>query len=172
VFESRLWCAEGLSTLILGGLPRCRRAAACIATERSSLPNSAPISASASEAACQKRRRANYHRNKIATDPEYAQVVRDSRRKWRDAHPSYQAEYWRTHGDAADRNREQQRQRDRKRHVVNLVKNNAALDLKRSAAEVWLLGPAAGDLEKNNLASAQVLIFRPVASSVAAPATS
>ena len=125
-----------------------------------------------SEATCQKRRRADYHKNKIATDPDYAQVVRDSRRKWREAHPSYQTEYWRTHADAADRNREQQRQRDSKRHVTDLVKNNVALDLKRSTAEVWLLGPAAADLVKNNLASARVLIFQPLASAAAAPAAS
>ena len=98
--------------------------------------------------------------------------MRDSRRKWREAHPSYQTEYWRTHAAAADRNRKQQRQRDRKLHVTNLVKNNAALDLKHSAAEVWLLGPAAADLDKNNLASAQILIFQPLASAVAAPVTS
>ncbi len=44
-----------------------------------------------------------------------------------------------------------------------LVKNNVAFDLKRSAAEVWLVGPAVRDLEKNNLASCQFLIFQSVA---------
>jgi hypothetical protein len=29
-----------------------------------------------------------YRRRKCQADPEYAQVIRDSRRKWRDAHPS------------------------------------------------------------------------------------
>lgn len=145
----------------------------CVHCDRTFQPSKfRPNQRVCSDAACQKRRRAEYHRDKIATDPDYAQVVRDSRRKWRDAHPSYQAEYRRTHEDAADRNREQQRQRDRKRHVTNLVKNNVALDLKYSAAEVWLLGPAAADLVKNNLASARVLIFQPVASAVVAPATS
>jgi hypothetical protein len=33
------------------------------------------------------------------------------------------------------------------------------LDLKRSAAEVWMLGPRIANLEKNNLASMQVFIF-------------
>jgi hypothetical protein len=33
------------------------------------------------------------------------------------------------------------------------------LDLKRSAAEVWMVGPRVADLEKNNLASTQVFIF-------------
>ena len=39
---------------------------------------------------CQRRRRTEYHRRKIATDPVYAQVVGESRKKWRDAHPDYQ----------------------------------------------------------------------------------
>jgi hypothetical protein len=34
------------------------------------------------------------------------------------------------------------------------------LDLKRSVAEVWLLGPQVKDLAKNNLASAEVFIFQ------------
>ena len=145
----------------------------CVYCDRTFQPSKfRPDQRVCSDTACQKRRRADYHRKKIATDPEYAQVVRDSRRKWRDTHPSYQAEYWRTHEDAAARNREQQRQRDRKRHVTKLVKNNVALDLKHSAAEVWLLGPAAADLVKNNLASARVLIFHPLASAAVAPATS
>ena len=112
---------------------------------------------------CQSQRRADYHRRKIETDPEYAQVVRDSRKKWREAHPDYHRSYWHNHTAAVERNRQQQRQRDRKRRLQNLVKNNLALDLKHSAAEVWLLGPAAKDLEKNNLASSQFLIFQPFA---------
>jgi hypothetical protein len=56
-----------------------------------------------------------------------------------------------------------QRRRDRHRQAQSLVKNNSALDLKRSSAEVWLVGPAARDLEKNNLASCQFFIFQPLA---------
>jgi hypothetical protein len=62
-----------------------------------------------------------------------------------------------------EQNRQKQQQRDRKRRLRRLVKNNVALDLKRCAAEVWLVGPAAGDLDKNNLALSQLLIFQPVA---------
>ena len=36
---------------------------------------------------CQRRRRSDYHRAKIKPNPEYAEVVRDSQRKWREAHP-------------------------------------------------------------------------------------
>jgi hypothetical protein len=121
---------------------------------------------------CQRQRRCNYHRRKIECDPEYAQVVRDSRRKWREAHPDYQKNYWLTHPEAAERNRQQQRQRDRKRRVQNLVKNNLALDLKRSPAQIWLVGPAAHDLVKNNLASSNLFIFQPVGSALLAAAPS
>ena len=72
---------------------------------------------------CQARRRSDYRRRKRQTDAEYAEVVRDSRRKWREAHPDYQKNYWQNHPEAAARNRQQQRQRDQKRRVAVLVKN-------------------------------------------------
>jgi len=121
---------------------------------------------------CQRRRRSDYHRQKLSADAEYAQVARDSQRKWRDAHPDYQKQYWQSHPEAAEQNRQRQRQRDRKRRVQSLVKNNAAFDLKHSTAEVWLVGPAAQDLEKNNLASCQFLIFQTVSEKTAARAGS
>jgi hypothetical protein len=114
-----------------------------------------------SQADCQRQRRAVYHRAKIQSDPEYAEVVRDSQRKWRDAHPEYQQNYRQSHPESAEHNRDRQRVRDRKRRLRDLEKNNLAFDLKRSGMEVWLVGPVAGDLEKNNLASSQLLIFQP-----------
>lgn len=119
-----------------------------------------PQQAICSQASCQLRRRTEYHRHKIETDTEYAQVVRDSQKKWRAAHPDYQKSYWQNHAEAAERNRHLQQRRDRKRRVRLLVKNHSALDLKRSAAEVWLVGPVARDLEKNNLASCQFFVFQ------------
>jgi hypothetical protein len=56
-------------------------------------------------------------------------------------------------------NRQRQRGRDQKRRVERLVRNNLALNLTRSVSEVWLLGPKVRDLDRNNLASAQVLIL-------------
>jgi hypothetical protein len=109
---------------------------------------------------CQARRRSEYRRRKRQTDPEYAEVVRDSRRKWRDAHPDYQKKYWQNHPEAAARNRQQQRQRDQKRRVRQLVKNTLVVDLKRSAAEVWLVGRLAEELVKNTLVSSKLLILQ------------
>jgi hypothetical protein len=56
-------------------------------------------------------------------------------------------------------NRQRQRGRDQRRRVQRLVRNNLALNLTRSVSEVWLLGPKVCDLDRNNLASAQVLIL-------------
>jgi hypothetical protein len=113
-----------------------------------------------SQPACQARRRSDYRRLKRQTDPEYAQVVRDSRRKWRQANPDYQKNYRQAHPEAVTRNRAEQRQRDNRRRVRRLVKNTLVVDLKRSAAEVWLAGPLAGDLVKNTLVCSRLLILQ------------
>ena len=115
-----------------------------------------------SQPECQRHRRADYHRRKILADPVYAQVVLDSRNQWRAEHADYQKTYWRTHPEAAERNRQRQRQLDRQRRVTALVKNNVALDLKHSAAEVWLVGGDTADLVKNNVAFSEVIVFQRV----------
>jgi hypothetical protein len=117
---------------------------------------------------CQQHRRRDYHHRKMETDPVYRQVCRDSQQKWRARHPDYPRQYRQTHPDSVDRNRQAQRRRDRRRHLQNLVKNNLALDLKHSAAEVWLLRPDTRHLAKNNLAFSQVLILQTVPSGPAA----
>jgi hypothetical protein len=99
-------------------------------------------------------------------------VVRDSRRKWREAHPDYQKAYWHSHPDAALQNRQQQRQRDQKRRVGRLVKNTLVMDLKRSAAEVWLVGPLVRDLVKNILVPSKLLIVQDTAMAIPSAATS
>jgi hypothetical protein len=118
-----------------------------------------PQQAVCGQPACQRRRRTDYHRKKLATDPEYRQVVRDSQKQWWDEHPDYQKQRRQQNPKLVASNRERQRQRDQKRRVERLVRNNLALDLKQSASEVWLLGPKVRELDRNNLASAQVLIL-------------
>ena len=144
-------------------IPTCR----CPYCQRTFQPSPyRPQQRICSKPECQRQRRSDYHRQKIRTDPLYAQVVRDSRRQWQAEHADYQKTYWQTHSEAAECNRERQRQRDRQRRVTNLVKNNVALDLKRSAAEVWLVGPEMANLVKNNVAFSEVLVFQRVASTL------
>jgi hypothetical protein len=82
---------------------------------------------------CQRRRRTDYHRKKLATDPEYHQVALESQKQWRDEHPDYQKQRRRQKPQVVEGNRQRQRQRDQKRRLSRLLldKNNLALDLKR-----------------------------------------
>jgi len=79
-----------------------------------------------SQAACQRRRRSDYHRQRIASDLVYQQVCLESPRKWRRANPDYWRKYRQDHPEQVERNRRQQRVRDQKRRFVNLANNNLA----------------------------------------------
>jgi hypothetical protein len=111
------------------------------------------------EPGCQQRRRADYHRQRIATDPEYRQICLDSVQKWRARNPDYSRHYRQQHPSAVERNRQRQRLRDQKRRLRDLANNNSVFDLKHSAAEVWLLGSGLEPLANNNSALAQVWIL-------------
>ena len=111
---------------------------------------------------CQRQRRNQSRNQKLAQDAEYRQVCRDSARKWRANHPGYWKPYRAANPGSVARNRSQQRRRDLQRRLSNLANNHSALDLKSSAAAVWLLGPAVQDLANNNLASAQLFILQDV----------
>ena len=98
--------------------------------------------------------------NRWRNDAEYRQVCHDSARKWRSNHPGYWKQYRAAKPDAVERNRTQQQQRDLRQRLADVANNNSALDLKSSAAGVWLLGPVAKDLANNNLAATQVVILQ------------
>jgi hypothetical protein len=111
---------------------------------------------------CQKRRRAEGRKRQLERDPEYRSVCADSRRKWREAHPDYQRRWRASHPDYVARNREQQRERDLRRRLRRLVKNNAAFPPNPVLAEVWFLGEGPGNLVKNNADSRQLLVVQPL----------
>ena len=111
-----------------------------------------------SDSECQKRRRSDYHRERLRHDPAYADDVRASQKKWRAANADYWQRYRQRHPEVNERNRQQQGRRDRKRRLLNLAKNNLALDLKHEASEVWFVGPVVKDLAKNNLVQSKVFI--------------
>jgi len=112
-----------------------------------------------SEPGWQHWHRADYHRQKIAADPEYRQVCLDSAQKWRARNPDYWWRYREQHSAAVERNGQQQHVRDQNRRLRDLANNNSAFDLKHSAAEVWLLGAGLQNLANNNSAPTQVWIL-------------
>ena len=109
---------------------------------------------------CQRRRRSDSHRKRIATDSDYRQTCIESRKKWRNNHPGYQRSYRSKHEAYVERNRQKQQQRNQKRQLALIVKNNLAIDLKRFPARVWMTGPGLEVIVKNNLAISQVMIFQ------------
>ena len=114
---------------------------------------------------CQRRRRSDYHRKKIATDPEYRQSCIDSQKKWRENNPDYQRRYRAGHEAYCGQNRQKQLLRNQKRKLSMIVKNNLAIDVKRLPAKVWMTGPGLDEIVKNNLAISQVLIMQTVGGS-------
>jgi hypothetical protein len=68
-----------------------------------------------------------------------------------------------------EKNRTDQKRRDRRRRVQDLVKNNLALDLKSINGNVWIVGPDLGDLVKNNLAISELMIFQSFTASRGGP---
>ena len=109
---------------------------------------------------CQRRRRSDSHRKRIATDSDYRQACIESRKKWRDNHPDYQRSYRSKHEAYVEQNRQKQHQRNQKRQLALIVKNNLAIDLRRLPARVWMTGPGLEAIVKNNLAISQVMIFQ------------
>ena len=97
---------------------------------------------------CQKRRRSEYHRSRIKTNPDYRETVKDSKKKWRDANPGYMKRYRQAHPEQAERNRITQQLRDQKRRCVHLVKNNSVESVSADKPEVYLFRQKA--LVKNN----------------------
>jgi hypothetical protein len=112
---------------------------------------------------CQRQRRANYRRQKLADDSAYAEKCRESARKWRKLRPGYWDAYRQAHPLSATRNRDQQRARDRKRHLINLANNTLASNLKPCPATVWLLGTELHDLANNTSAPVQLWVLEGLA---------
>ena len=111
---------------------------------------------------CQQQRRSECREQKLAADPEYRQVCRDSSRKWRARNVDYWHRYREKNPDSVIRNRKLQRKRDRKRRLLDLANNNSVLDLKYAAASIWVLNPPGGDLANNNSVPAQVWVIEPL----------
>ena len=74
--------------------------------------------------------------------------------------PNIQANTVSLNPATVERNRVQQHQRDEHRKIRDLVKNNLAFDVSASISKVFVIGPAAADLAKNNLAQSKLLIYQ------------
>ena len=83
-----------------------------------------PAQAACSDPACQRRRRNDYHRRKVAADPVYRQGCLESAQQWRAEHPGYWTQLLGRNPARAERNRQRQRQRDERRRQRRLANNS------------------------------------------------
>jgi hypothetical protein len=118
---------------------------------------------------CQRPRRAQYRRSKIASDPHSREACRESARQWRKQHPDYWKQYREDHPAAVERNRVQQQARDCKRHITRLANNIPASELKSCPAKIWLPGSELHQLANNISAPAQLWVLEAIPPARPAP---
>jgi len=107
---------------------------------------------------CQRRRRADYHRQKLAEHPIYREQCRDSQAKWRANNPGYMKRYRARHYPSSQ-TAAKTRLLHELRRLLKHVENNVAQNPKFYDARVWLLIPNTESHGKNNLARAEVLVL-------------
>jgi hypothetical protein len=116
-----------------------------------------------SEKTCQNARKRLWQREKLATDLDYKENLRDSQKAWCSRNPNYWKDYRRDHSDYTRRNRELQNLRDRGRgsRSVDLAKMDALEQLPTVKPGTYYLVPDSMNLAKMD-ASAQKVCLIPI----------
>lgn len=99
------------------------------------------------EKACQRARKAAWQREKMESDPAYRANQKQSQADWQSRNADYWKRYRATHPEQAERNRDLQKVRNKRRHSQGGVKMDALviakMDASRSAKSsvgLWLPG--------------------------------
>ena len=93
---------------------------------------------------CQRARKAQWQRTKLAMDPDYQANQRDSQRRWQQQHPQYWQQYRHQHVAYRTRNRLLQQHRDRKRRAHPLAKMDVIEPVTSIQPGIYHLIPAVG----------------------------
>ena len=92
-----------------------------------------------SEKACQRARKAAWQRKKMFSDPDYRANQKQSHADWQSSNADYWKRYRAAHPKQADRNRDLQKIRNKRRHSRGVVKMDASRSDKSSVGS-WLPG--------------------------------
>lgn len=95
--------------------------------------------------ACQRARKAQWQREKMATDPDYRGNQRDCQHRWQHQHPQYWREYRQQHAAYRARNRLLQQHRDHKRRLRPLAKMDVFEAVTSIQPGIYHLIPAVGE---------------------------
>jgi hypothetical protein len=77
---------------------------------------------------CQRARKREWNRKKLASDEDYREARRDAQKNWREKNPDYWKQYRARQKDYVQKNRLQQQTRNRKRQQVDLDNRIAKTD--------------------------------------------
>jgi len=88
---------------------------------------------------CQRARKREWNRKKLAQDADYREARKDAQNRWLEKNPGYWKQYRARRKDYAQSNQKKQRERNRKRQLVNLCGRIAKTD-ESSAKKVVLTG--------------------------------
>ncbi len=107
---------------------------------------------------CQRRRRTDYHRKKMAEDPSYREQCRDSQKHWREHNRAYMKHY--RQGKRLHHKQQQESIRSLGEFVrlLDVVKNNVAPNLTKLSIDVWLMPSNSISSVKNTFARTQVIV--------------
>ena len=75
-----------------------------------------------SDPECQKTRKRNWQKKKLAKDPDYRANQAEAQRQWRSRNRGYWKEYRRRNPDYAEANRIRQKERNRRRREAGIAK--------------------------------------------------
>jgi hypothetical protein len=95
---------------------------------------------------CQRARKAQWQRDKMATDPDYQANQRDARQTWQRQHTDYWRHYRRRRADYRERNRLLQTHRDQKRRAKPLAKMDASEAVTFVSPGIYHLIPVPGEV--------------------------
>lgn len=97
--------------------------------------------------ACQRARKAAWQRKKMVSDPAYRANQKQSQSDWLSGNADYWKRYRSAHLEQAERNRDLQKVRNKRRHSQDVVKMDASVIAKmdastsgKSSVESWLPG--------------------------------
>jgi hypothetical protein len=89
-----------------------------------------------SKAQCQRERKREWQRKKLAEDAAYRGNQADAQKRWRLKHPEYMRNYRACHPEYVERNRELQKQRRKRDHAQNALASGAGSVVKMDAADL------------------------------------
>lgn len=114
--------------------------------------------------ACQRRRRADYHRKKLAEDAEYRAQCEHSQKMWKENNPSYYRRYRATRKKGPGARDPQPTSindilRFLRRAKNTSAKNKSALVVTTGFVEVWWVSFSGAKSIKNALAACKVVVI-------------